>query len=96
MCCKMNQQGRILMGMNGELLLRHQEKKRIHLLWKKGQITWGQYKEFARICREKIRKSRAKLEFSLATVEKVNKICLTNTLTVRGRLGTTSILYWTQ
>jgi len=29
------------------------------LLWKKGQATWGDYKEIAKICREEVRKAKA-------------------------------------
>jgi len=59
--------------MNRELFLRFQEKKRIYLLWKKGLATQREYKEVVRICREKIRKAKAKLEHNLATVVKENR-----------------------
>ena len=39
--------------MKRELLLRLQEKKIIYLLWKRGQVTKGEYKDVLRICREK-------------------------------------------
>ena len=42
--------------------------------WKKGQATWGEYKEVARICREKIRKAKAQHKLNLVTVVKDNKI----------------------
>ena len=59
--------------MNRELFLRLQQKKRIYLLWKKGQVKWGEYKEVVRMCREKIRKAKAQLELNLATGVKRNK-----------------------
>ena len=40
---------------------------------KKGQATQGEYKEFARIHRERIRKAKAHHELSLAAVVKNNK-----------------------
>ena len=35
--------------MNRELLLRLQEKERVYVLSKKGQATWGDYKEVTKI-----------------------------------------------
>ena len=54
---KMSQSGRRPVWMNRELFLRLQEKKRIHLLWKKGRATQKEYKEVVKMCREKIRKA---------------------------------------
>ena len=59
--------------MNRELLLRLQEKKRVYLLWKKGRATQKEYKEVVKMCREKIRKAKAQLEFNLAAGVKGNK-----------------------
>lgn len=53
-----------------ELFLRLQEKKRVYIWWKKGWATWGEYREVAGICREKIRKVRALLELNLSTLVK--------------------------
>ena len=59
--------------MKRELFLRLQEKKRIHLLWKKGWTTRKEYKEVVKMCREKIRKAKAQLELNLAAGGKGNK-----------------------
>ena len=59
--------------MNRRLLSRCWEKNRIFLLWKKEQVTWGEYKEVTRICREKIRRAETQLEFNLITIIKDNK-----------------------
>ena len=61
------------MWMNRELLSRLWEKKRVCVLWKKRQATWGNYKEVAEICREEVRKAKAQLELRLATAVKENK-----------------------
>jgi len=55
----MSWQGRSLAWVKRELFLRLQEKKGVYLLWKKGQTTWGEFKETVRICREEIRKGKA-------------------------------------
>jgi len=39
-------------------------------LWKKGQATWGEYKEIVRMCKEKDRKVKVQLKFNLAPVVK--------------------------
>jgi len=45
--------------MSRELLLRLRKKKRVYVLWRKGQATWGDYKEVAKVCREEVRKAKA-------------------------------------
>jgi len=56
-------------------LSRTQEKRRVYVLWKKGQATQEDYKNIMRLCREKIRRTKAQLEFSLATAMKGKKKC---------------------
>ena len=51
------------------------KKKRVYVLWKKGQATQGDYKEVAKVCREEVRKAKAQLELRLATAVKENKKC---------------------
>jgi len=51
------------------------EKKRVYVQWKKGQATWGEYREVANIYREKNRKVKAQHELNLATMVKDNKKC---------------------
>ena len=50
-----------------------QKKKRVYVLWKKGQATWGDYKEVAKVCREEVRKAKAQTQLRLATAIKENK-----------------------
>lgn len=64
-------------------MLRLWEKKRIDHLWKKGQATWEEYKDVARIHREKIRKVKAQQESNLAIIIK-NKNTFPRILTARG------------
>ena len=72
-CHKTSHRGRRQVWMIQELLLRLQRKKRVYALWKKGQATWGDYKEVAKVCREEVRKAKAQLEFRLASAVKENK-----------------------
>ena len=57
--------GRRPVWMNKELLLRLRKKKRIYVLWKKGQATWGDYKEIAKVCREEVRKPNLNSDWPL-------------------------------
>ena len=59
--------------MNWELSLRLLKKKRVYVLWKKGQATWGDCKEIAKVCKEEVRKAKAQPELRLATAVKENK-----------------------
>lgn len=68
-CHKMSWHGRRPAWLNRELLLRL-GKKRVYLLCKKGQKTWGKYKDVAMICKERIRKTKAQLELNLGTIIK--------------------------
>ena len=61
-CHKASHNGRRSVWMKREQLLRTQKKKRVYVLWKKGQATWGDYKEVAKVCREEVRKAKAQLE----------------------------------
>lgn len=60
------QRGRRPAWLNRKLILRFQEKKRVYLLWKKGQKSWGEYKKVASIYREKIGKAKNYHELYLA------------------------------
>lgn len=70
--------------------------KRKYLQQKKGWATLGKYKEAVKTWREKIRKTKAKLDVNLDTVVNENKkffFFFANILTVRGGLRSISILY---
>ena len=67
-----------LMGRNASLpeqraLVGTQEKRRVYKIWKKGQATQEDNKDVVKLCREKIRRTKAQLELDLATIIKNNK-----------------------
>ncbi|KAK4819995.1 hypothetical protein QYF61_017374 [Mycteria americana] len=51
------------------------KNRRVYDLWKKGQATQEVYKGVVRLCKEKIRRAKAQLEFNMATAIKDNKKC---------------------
>jgi len=65
--------GRQLGWLNRELLGRFSKKRRVYHLWKKGQVTQGEYRGLVRSCREEIRKAKTQLELRLDTVVRDNK-----------------------
>ncbi|KAK4810280.1 LOW QUALITY PROTEIN: hypothetical protein QYF61_015310, partial [Mycteria americana] len=69
----MSRWGRRLAWLNRELWLELRKKRRVYNLWKKGQAGQEDYEGVARLCREKIRSTKAELELNLATAVKDNK-----------------------
>ncbi|KAK4827405.1 hypothetical protein QYF61_017810 [Mycteria americana] len=47
-------------------------KKEMHRQWKQGQVTWEEYRDAARLCRDGVRKAKAQLELNLAGDAKNN------------------------
>ncbi|KAK4827373.1 LOW QUALITY PROTEIN: hypothetical protein QYF61_017311 [Mycteria americana] len=45
----------------------------MHRQWKQGQVSWEEYREAARLCRDGVRKAKAQLELNLARDTKNNK-----------------------
>jgi len=56
-----------------DLLIRLREKA--IWLWKQGHITWGEYRDAVRTCREGIRKAKAQMKLNLVrdVKNKVNR-----------------------
>ena len=92
-CHKINWQGKLLACLNKKLLLERRKKIRVYCFWKKGKADQEEYRGLVRSCREEIRKAKAQLEFSLATVLREKKF-FTNTLTTKREPRRISILYW--
>ncbi|KFQ24241.1 hypothetical protein N331_03502, partial [Merops nubicus] len=56
-----------------ELLVVLMNKVKLHTELKQGQVSWGEYREAARLCRDKVRKVKVQLELNLARDTKKNK-----------------------
>jgi len=48
-------------------------KRKVHGMWKEGQVTWEKYRNVVRACRDATRKAKAHLELNLARDVKNNK-----------------------
>jgi len=47
-------------------MVRLRGKKELHREWKQGQVTWEEYRDAARLCRDGVRKTKAQMELNLA------------------------------
>ncbi|GAB0180024.1 hypothetical protein GRJ2_000467700 [Grus japonensis] len=72
-CRKSSRQGRRPAWLNRDLLLELRWKKKVYACWKQGQAMWEDYRDAARLCREKIRAAKAQLELKLASTVGDNK-----------------------
>ena len=59
--------------MSKELVHKLKEKKKVHEMWKKNLITWEEYRNVVRACKDATRKAKACLQLNLAKVIKENK-----------------------
>ncbi|KFQ18254.1 hypothetical protein N331_11172, partial [Merops nubicus] len=72
-CRKSGREGRRPTWLSQDLLVRLKNKMRLHKQWKQGQISWGEFRDAARLCRDKVRKAKGQLELNLGREAKENK-----------------------
>ncbi|GAB0208000.1 mitochondrial enolase superfamily member 1 [Grus japonensis] len=70
---KSSRRGRRPAWLSRDLLLELRLKKKVYGCWKQGQATWEDYRDAARLCREKIHAAKAQLELKLASTVGDNK-----------------------
>jgi len=63
-CKKSGKKGKRPAQLSRDLLFK--EQKEMHSRWKQGQVSWEEYSEAARLCRDGIRKSKVQLDLDLA------------------------------
>lgn len=64
-CMKLWKEGKSLAWVSKELLVKLRRKKEMHRHWKHRQVSWEEYRDSVRLCKNKIRKSKEHLELSL-------------------------------
>ncbi|KFP92756.1 hypothetical protein N329_00492, partial [Haliaeetus albicilla] len=70
-CKKPGKECKRLACMGGDQLVKLKGKKEMHRWWKQGQVSWEEYRDAARLCRDWVRK--AKVELNLVRDAKNNK-----------------------
>ena len=58
---------------NRDPLVELKGKKEMHRQWKRGQLSWEKYRDAASLCRDRVRKAKARMELNLARDAKNNK-----------------------
>ncbi|KAK4806906.1 hypothetical protein QYF61_012627 [Mycteria americana] len=71
-CKKSGKDGKRPAWMSQDLLVKLKGKKETHRQWKQGQVSWEEYRDAARLCRDGVRKAKAQLELNLARDAKNN------------------------
>ncbi|KAK4829023.1 hypothetical protein QYF61_001798 [Mycteria americana] len=56
-----------------DMLVKLKSKRELHRQWKQGQVTWEEYRDAARLCRDGVRKPKVQLELDVARDAKNNK-----------------------
>ncbi|KFQ99133.1 hypothetical protein Y956_03969, partial [Nipponia nippon] len=72
-CKKSGKEGKRPAWLSHDLLVKLKGKKRMHRQWKQGQVSWEEYRDTVQLCRDRIRKAKARLELNLARDAKNNK-----------------------
>ncbi|KAK4828074.1 hypothetical protein QYF61_023134 [Mycteria americana] len=72
-CQKSSKRDRRLAWLSRDLLLELRQKRKVYGHQKQGQVTWEDYRDAVRHCREKIHAAKPRLEFKLASTVKGNK-----------------------
>ncbi|KFQ55696.1 hypothetical protein N334_04196, partial [Pelecanus crispus] len=72
-CKKSGKDGKRPAWLSRDLLVKLKSKRELHRQWKQGQVSWGEYRESASLCREGVRKAKARMELNLARDVKNNK-----------------------
>ncbi|KAK4821003.1 hypothetical protein QYF61_010734 [Mycteria americana] len=70
-CRKSGKEGKRPAWLSRDVLVKL--KRELHRQWKQGQVTWEEYRNTARLCRDGVRKAKAQLELNLAGNAKNNK-----------------------
>ncbi|KFP11766.1 hypothetical protein Z169_02376, partial [Egretta garzetta] len=72
-CKKSGKEGKRPAWLRQEMLVELRKKRELHRQWKQGQVSWEEYREAVRLCRNGVRKAKAQLELNLARDAKNNK-----------------------
>ncbi|KAM6103455.1 uncharacterized protein LJ206_014212 [Theristicus caerulescens] len=72
-CKKSGKEGKRPAWLSHDLLVKLKGKKRLHRQWKKGLVSWEEYRDTAQLYKDGMRKAKAQLELNLVRDAKNNK-----------------------
>jgi len=73
MCKKSGKQWKRQAWWIQDLLVKLKGKRELHRQWKQAQVSWEEYSDSVRLCRDDVRRVEAQLELNLARITKSNK-----------------------
>ena len=72
-CKQSGKEGKRPAWLRQGMLIKLRKKRELHRQWKQGQVTWEEYRDAARLCRDEARRAKAWMELNLARDDKNNK-----------------------
>jgi len=72
-CKKSGKEGKRLTWLSQDLLVKLKSKRELHRQWEQGQVSWEEYRDAPQLCRDRVRRAKARLELNLARDAKNNK-----------------------
>ncbi|PKU32688.1 nedd4-binding protein 2-like 2 [Limosa lapponica baueri] len=72
-CKKSSKKGKRPAWLSQDLLVKVKDKKEWHRQFRQEQVSWEEYRDAARLCRDDVRKAKVRLELNLARDAKDNK-----------------------
>ena len=70
---KSGKEEKTLAWLNRDLLVKLKGKRELYRQWKQGQVSWEEYKDAARLCRDEVMRAKVQLELNLASDAENNK-----------------------
>jgi len=72
-CKKTEKEGKRQVWPIQDLLVKLKSKRELHRQWKQRQVSWEEYRDTARLCRDEVRTTKAWLELNLERDARNNK-----------------------
>jgi len=69
---KSGKEGKRPAWLSRDLLVKLKGKRELHTQWKQGQVSWEDYRDAVQLCRDGVRRAKARLELNLARDAKNN------------------------
>jgi len=72
-CKQSDREGKRPAWLSQDLLVKLKSKRELHRQWKQGQVYWEEYRDAVWLCRDEVRRAKARLELNLTRNAKNSK-----------------------
>jgi len=72
-CKKSGKEEKRLAWLSQDLLVKLKGNRELHREWKQGQVSWEEYRDVTRFCRDEFRRPKVQLDLNMARDAKKNK-----------------------